>query len=535
MPYFQTAPDLVHFLVHESAISDLEFQAMPRKMLMTWDGDKQRWRKRDKKLARSLGLPASHRFFVTCYQLVEQGYLDFSAPRTELATYRAANSWWENQLAKIGVSGPQAPHPLQDQLDKLNTRLDYAKRHGLTEEVKELSDEKERAEAIGEPEATDLYMGEIVSQEASTNWQLLERIFGWTIPEDTPPLVLERFLGKETVWNDRLSRETQSPVPQDRTVEGQVRSFLQTQALKVRAGKMTPKRYANLTYIFSIIENQLGRGRDVASISEKDVEKMYLYLLGKLAERHQDARGKAGYSEDYSIAVLGRFKAFVRHLHINRLIDDLPRNLNSVSIKVLEKPKQKMTDDEVKAILKGIRDDNQLKLHVLLMLNCGYRGIDIATLKETEIEDGRIIRKRHKTKDRKDTPTVNYKLWNETLRLLGRWRTGKEIVLLTKSGSPWAYSELIEEEDGSDKVKQTDNVATNFNRVVRKGLGIDRPYSLLRKTAASKLDEHSEFGRYAEHYLGEKPDSVAKRHYITPSQERFDAALAWLGEQFGIK
>ena len=66
---------------------------MPRKMLMTWDGEKQRWRKSDKKLARKLGLPESHRFFVTCFQLVEQGYLDSSAPRTELTTYRAANGW----------------------------------------------------------------------------------------------------------------------------------------------------------------------------------------------------------------------------------------------------------------------------------------------------------------------------------------------------------------------------------------------------------------------------------------------------------
>ena len=490
---------------------------------------------RDKKLARKLGLPESHRFFVTCFQLVEQGYLDSSAPRTELTTYRAANAWWDDQLARIGISGPQAPHPLQEQLDALTNRLDYAKRHGLTEEVKELSDERDRAEAIREPEATDLYMGEIVSQQASRNRQILEDLFGWSIPLDTPPLIVEQFLGNEQVWGDRLSREAHSPVPQDRTIGGQVTSFLQSQALKVKAGKLTAKRYDNLTYIFTIIENQLGRGRDVASITEKDVDDLYLHLLGKLGERHQDPNGKAGYSEDYASGVLGRFKSFVRYLHVNRLIDDLPRNLDSVSIKVSEKPKQRMTDEEVKAILKGVPDDTQLKLHILLMLNCGYRGMDIATLRESEIIDGRIIRKRHKTKDSKHTPTVNYKLWDETLRLLDRWRTGKDIALVTKSGGRWAYGDLIEGEDGSDKTKQTDSIASNFNRVVRKGLGIDRPYSLLRKTAASKLDEHPEFGRYAEHYLGEKPDSVAKRHYITPSQDRFDAALVWLGDQYGIK
>ena len=276
-------------------------------------------------------------------------------------------------------------------------------------------------------------------------------------------------------------------------------------------------------------------GTDIGSITEKDVDNLYLHLLGKLGERHQDPSGKAGYSEDYASGVLGRFKSFVRYLHVNRLIDDLPRNLGSVSITVSEKPKQRMTDEAVKAILKGVSDDNQLKLHILLMLNCGYRGMDIATLRESEIIDGRIIRKRHKTKDSKHTPTVNYKLWDETRRLLDRWRTGKDIALVTKSGGRWVYGDLVEREDGSDKTKQTDSIASNFNRVVRKGLEIDGPYSLLRKTAASKLDEHSEFGRYAEHYLGEKPGSVAKRHYITPSQERFDAALVWLGDQYGIR
>lgn len=510
---------------------------MPRKMSMTWDAEKQRWRKQDKKLARKLGLPESQRFFVTCFQLVEQGYLDASEPRTEQGTYRAANAWWHDQLARIGITPPRTPHPLQEQLDALAARLEFAKSHGLNQEVEELTEEKQRAEAVTEPEATDLYMGEIVSQRASRNRQMLEQLFGWQIPVDTPPMIVEEFLGNDRVWEDRLSREAQNPVPQDWTIGGQIKSYLERQALRVKAGKLTAKRHDNLTYIFRIIENQLGSGRSVSSITEQDVDKFHLFLLGKLAKRHQDPDGKEGYSEDYSSGVLGRFKSFVRHLHVSRLIDDLPRNLSSVSIKVLDKPIKKLTDEEVRAILNGISDDNQLKLHILLMLNCGYRGMDIATLRESEVVDGRIIRKRHKTKDHKHTPTVNYKLWDETRRLLERWRSGKDTVLLTKTGGRWVYSELIDKEDGSYKTKQTDNIATNYKRIVRDaktGLGIDRPYSLLRKTGASKLDEHPEFGRHAEHYLGEKPDTVAKRHYITPSQNRFDAAINWLGEQFGI-
>ena len=399
--------------------------------------------------------------------------------------------------------------------------------------------EKNRAGGITEPEATELYGGELVSEQAAKNRQLLERLFGWQIPVDTPPSIVESFLGNSTVWADRLTRETHNPVPQDRTIQGQIEVYLETQATKVRAAKLTAKRYDNVKYMFKIIQEQLGPSKPVATISEKDFTDFHGFLMKKLVERHKDPQGKAGYCDDYGRGILSRFKAFVKHLHVSRLLDHLPRNFDTLSIEVDEKPKQKMTDDEIKAILNGVTSTtNQMRLHVLLMLNCGYRAMDIATLRVGEIRDGRIIRKRHKTKDEKNTPTVNYKLWNETRSLLDRWVVGKEdkdIALRTKSGGLWAYSTLDEHDEGLPGTKQTDNVATNYNRKVQEGLGIRKPYSLLRKTASSKLDEHGEFGRYAEHFLGERPSSVTSKNYVTPSQDRFDAAVSWLGEQFGIK
>src|SRR5262249_39380036 len=150
-----------------------------------------------------------------------------------------------------------------------------------------------------------------------------------------------------------------------------------------------------------------------------------------------------------------------------------------------------------------------------------------------EWNEGRIIRKRHKTQDEANVPTVNYKLWPTTFDLLKQWRSGGQTVLLTKTGRLWAFDELVERPDGSLKVRQTDSIATNFNRL-REALGIDRPLSALRKTAASELDGHDEFARYAEHFLGEAPSRIANKHYVTPSQDRFDAAVAWLGTQFAM-
>jgi intergrase/recombinase len=62
-----------------------------------------------------------------------------------------------------------------------------------------------------------------------------------------------------------------------------------------------------------------------------------------------------------------------------------------------------------------------------------------------------------------------------------------------------------------------------------------KPLKSIRKTLASLLEEHESYGRYAEYFLGEAPSSVASRHYVKPSKEQFDAAIRWLGKQFGIE
>jgi hypothetical protein len=58
--------------------------------------------------------------------------------------------------------------------------------------------------------------------------------------------------------------------------------------------------------------------------------------------------------------------------------------------------------------------------------------------------------------------------------------------------------------------------------------------SELRATASTMLDNHETYGRYAQHFLGHSPRSVAQSNYVSPSQTQFDKALIWLGEQFGF-
>ncbi|QDU62384.1 hypothetical protein Pan216_32510 [Planctomycetes bacterium Pan216] len=55
---------------------------------------------------------------------------------------------------------------------------------------------------------------------------------------------------------------------------------------------------------------------------------------------------------------------------------------------------------------------------------------------------------------------------------------------------------------------------------------------LLRKTSATLID--NEFPGLGDVFLGHSPRSIKERHYVQPSQEKFDEAIAWLGERLGI-
>ena len=90
----------------------------------------------------------------------------------------------------------------------------------------------------------------------------------------------------------------------------------------------------------------------------------------------------------------------------------------------------------------------QLKLHILLALNCGYTNTDIAELKDPQVDwqRGAISRKRSKTQHVANVPVVTYPLWPQTFALLRQYRSGQATVLLTRSGGPWAFRSLDDRE-----------------------------------------------------------------------------------------
>ena len=115
----------------------------------------------------------------------------------------------------------------------------------------------------------------------------------------------------------------------------------------------------------------------------------------------------------------------MRWLWTTEAIATLPRilaeNSPSLTITVALGKIVVFTKEEITSLLAA---PDRTKLYILLMLNCGMTQKDIADLAVTEVnwEEGRIKRKRSKTGDCENVPTVNYKLWPETLRLLRQER-----------------------------------------------------------------------------------------------------------------
>ena len=290
---------------------------------------------------------------------------------------------------------------------------------------------------------------------------------------------------------------------------------------------MTPSRLDNIRAGLAHFEAFAGKETLVERIDADTIEGYYEHLLGQVTRRRR--MPEEGLSAEYAKTIFGMARQFVRWLWSREMIE-LPRNINSRSFKFKSASKAIVTygEEELKKLVEHAT--GQLKLHILLMLNCGYKSTDIAELKRHQVdwEEGRIVRKRSKTEDREDVPVVNYKLWPQTFELLKRYDSGQETVLLTRSGGLWAW-----EERGDDgKTHSSDNIATNFNRL-RGKLGICKSLDKLRKTSATKIESHREYGRYKIHFLGHSPRTLADKHYAAPSVDLFDETLAWLGEQYG--
>ncbi len=256
----------------------------------------------------------------------------------------------------------------------------------------------------------------------------------------------------------------------------------------------------------------LGRYTDASQIDERTWEKWYLHL-----SQHP-------FSELHKARLLGESRCFIHYLYERRVLENLPRNLSALSFRRHTKAIKVVALEVIRKFYQEAR--GQLRLHLLLGLNCGMIAQDISDLQDEQVdwELGRITRKRSKTSD-KDVPVVTYQLWPETLELLRKHRSGKPNVLLTRDGKTWI---------SDDGKKRRDGVISIFRKHSTR-LGVKVTPKNARTLSATALGRHPQFKFYSQYFLGHSPKGIAERHYVKPSDDEFWEALEWLrGQVLGV-
>lgn len=458
---------------------------MPRKHELTWDKASKRWKK---------------------YYKGKQYYFRHGESKTDAAGYLKALNAWQDRKREIDNASTESPHIRK-----------------WDEFIAEAMVQQRQCERNDTPKNRErwLYLAGLIGtykhlKDEGVDW------FGDLSESALPIIGIDRDeLESPPPWQEYNPGVEISP---QRTIEGNVERFMSQKKQQVERKEQSHGHFDLLRCCLANFTKYVGGSRAIETINGGMLESYRDYLLQRIEGK---VKGEQC-SPEYGKSHLNSVRQFVRWCWERELLE-LPRVLSSREFKIVvpEKRIELLTKEEIERLL--VKAEGATKLYILLMLNCGMTQQDVADLKQTEVDwkRGRVIRKRSKTEKHKNVPEVEYVLWEETFKLLQQNRSKDETLALTnRNGSPLKVEEIV-----NGKVKKNDNVKNAYFRLCKKA-NVTKPLKLLRKTAASKLAEHSEFGKFAQHFLGHSPQTIADKHYIRPSQEQFDNALIWLEKCF---
>ena len=413
---------------------------MPLQIEMNWDGSPAfRWRK-------------THRgksYKVTCKELG----LPF-AKWTKADSVGLANQWWRKTLSESDQQRP--PSPFQGFAEELNEKIAIANQLGLHDERRELQADLKQLYATPVDELPEFPASLITSEETKKRIETAN-LFGIVIPNDLDPTILESVFGDDRLWKDRKRRA--KAVEPDKTIKAAAERYLQFRLARVHGGERSVAGFDNVRRLVNTFAEFIGEASHVDSINAELWQNWYLNIVKHVASKKQ---GQEGWSSSYGRDLLSTSRAFVRWLWVHDFLKAIPKNLDSPDFKIeVQTPEviKTFSKKEIKTLLANAT--GQLKLHLLLMLNCGNTQKDVSDLKKTEVDlgEGTIKRRRSKTRSKKHVPVVTYKLWKSTLKELKKHLSDDPVrALLTQSGKKWVRDNLGDDE----KYSKTDAIDSNY-------------------------------------------------------------------------
>lgn len=372
-----------------------------------------------------------------------------SCPEGKAASQTAANLWWAKKRAEIDGDAVQWVEKYRETLGQL------LQAHAL--------------HAIEEAE-----------------FDLMDKLIAHPHGDTLIPIVADEIQIAE-------AKTTLVQTPKDQTI-----GHYWTQWRALELSKKVKRKKANVRAV-EIFVDWVKPQTALIDIKETIVQGFFSYLQGE------------GWEDNYKAKIWQTFKRFVTNMAEDKLIL-LPSNLksNRFRFKTIYGAPQHWEVADIHKLL-SLCDERE-RLWVLLCLNCGWRQVDIGTLKDNMVDwvNGTITSQRGKLvqSEVKNVPQVTYYLWDDTLELLKKYRSGQELVFVDAENKPLYI-------DG-----QKDYIGYRLNKVRHKGK-FKREISQLRATASNKID-NSPYGRYAHYFLGESPSGTASKHYNEPrSHEDF--------------
>lgn len=329
-------------------------------------------------------------------------------------------------------------------------------------------------------------------------------------------------------WKDRLEAQERrlDLTGTDVTFASNVAKFIESKRNEANAGQLSVSRPNTLKIHLDMAMEFTGTTTSVANIDARTLTGFRQHLLSRVSANQM----KVKYASD----VFASFKSFVRWLAENtEHLEHLPKNISSKSLKISvdQRTPEILNPDRIRELLRAAND--RTRLYLLLGANCAMTQKDMSDLHPREVNwsRGTITRKRSKTKEWEDVPTVTYRLWPWTLELLKAERSQDEHrVLLTREGRPLTSDRMTP----SGTYRKTDAVRLAVRRLAQK-TGISFTLKALKKTSVSLLADDARYASLKHLFLGHSPKSIADKHYVRPTQKLLNEGIDWLGDQLGIK
>jgi integrase len=508
---------------------------MPRNFKLTWqpgiNGRAGRWSKKYKR---------------------KRYYFPGGSGKFDREAYEAALVAWEDKKREIDAAAPK-PHQVEyeQEIDKWELALAWCRKHVGEEEMAELAMAKltllrkrfsaPKPRPIGREDTLDGQFGSVTyfipenvltpgdliglpekppesnstlpdgDSTAATTFEPVHqeceqdetnRGLTFRVTDEFEGWEPDRLQTERKIWRDRIEVLQRSAAPLEQTVQANLARFLEVKKANVAAGELSEGRPYMLQLHLSHFADWVGHDTAVTEINAQALSDYRLELLKQVEAKK--------WSSTTAKERMGNVKSFVLWLFEIEAIPAIPRVMVGKSKALQISPAHTtitvFTTDEVTQSLAAATD--RTKLYILLMLNCGMTQKDIADLLKTEVDwnDGRVTRRRSKTRKHKNVPIVSYKLWPETLRLL-------------------------RQEQASNK--KTDNIGDAFHRLNQK-TKINKPLKSLKKTSATLIRGNEKYASLESLYLGHAPQSMADKHYAAAPQELLDEAISWLGEEYGL-